>query len=275
MKGYNIGQKVTVVTCVGCGECRFCKKGIYNLCDNPRYLGYYYPGGFAEYMKIPAEAVKGGNILPVPDSLDFGKVSLIEPLSCCINGQEYLNIREGDRVVVIGAGPIGCMHAELARAKGASEVILFDVSETRLKLAERFEKIKLLNSSKEDTVKKVMEMTNGEGADVIIVACGINKVQEQALQMAGKKARISFFAGLPKDNPYIKFNSNLLHYKEISVFGAFASYKTHYEKALEFISSGRIDAGKFITHTFPLDKIVEAIEKTKSGDGLKVLVSIK
>ncbi|MFH1825622.1 MAG: zinc-dependent dehydrogenase [Candidatus Firestonebacteria bacterium] len=274
VKGFKIGERVTVVTSVGCQKCKFCKKGIYNLCDTPRYIGYYYQGGFAEYMIIPSPAVKGNNILKVPKKLDFLEVSLIEPLSCVINGQEYLNIQKGDTVVIIGAGPIGCMQAEVARVKGAKQIILFDISDTRLNLAKRFKKITLINSLKEDPVKKVMKLTNGNGADVIVVACGVNNAQEQALKMAAKRARISLFAGLPRDNPYIKFDSNIIHYKEVSVFGAFASYRLQYEKALDLISSNKINARKFITNTFPLEKIVEAIETTKKGEGLKVVVTI-
>lgn len=274
VKGYEVGEKITVVTSIGCGKCQFCKKKYYNLCDTPRYIGYYYPGGFAEYVAVPAEAVSGGNILKVPDKLDFPEISMIEPLSCCINAQEYLDIKKGDTVVVIGAGPIGCMHAELARSKSAKQVILFDISDVRLELAKRFKNITLVNSLREDPVKKVMDLTNNQGADVIIVACGINSAQEQAVQMAGKKARISFFAGLPKDNPYIKLNSNIIHYKEISIYGAFASYRKHFEEALRLIVSNNIDAKKFITHRLSLDEIVKAMETTKSGEGLKTVILI-
>ena len=270
--GFVKGEKVTVVTSIGCQRCPFCRKKLYNLCDTPRYLGYYYPGGFAEYMIVPSEAVEGDNILKVSEEIDFPEIALIEPLSCVINGQDYLQIEKGDNVVVIGAGPIGCMHAELARVQGAGQVILFDVSDTRLNLAERFTGITTINSAEEDPVRKVMELTDQVGADVVVVACSVNSAQEQAMQMAAKRGRISFFAGLPKDNPYIRLDSNIIHYKEVSVFGAFASYRLQYEKALELISSRKIDARKFITHTFPLEKIVEAFETAKKGEGLKVVV---
>jgi L-iditol 2-dehydrogenase len=223
-------------------------------------------------MIVPSEAVEGDNILKVPEKIDFPEVSLIEPLSCAINGQDYLRIEKGDVVAVIGAGPIGCMHAELARAQGAGQVILFDVSDTRLSLAQRFAGITTINSSREDPVQRVMELTDHVGADVVIVACSVNSAQEQAIRMAAKRGRISFFAGLPKDNPYIRLDSNIVHYKEVSIFGAFASYRLQYEKALKLISARKIDARKFITHTFPLEKIVEAFETAQKGTGLKVVV---
>ncbi len=274
VKGYTVGQRVTCVTSVGCGTCEYCGKGVFNMCDAARHIGYFFPGGFAEYVVIPSDAVKGNNILPVPDHLDFAEVAMIEPLSCCVNGQSYLDVREGDIVAIAGAGPIGCMHAELARAKGAKQIILFDVSADRLKLAARFENVTAVDSSGGDMVEKTLSLTGGRGADVVIVACGVNKVQEQTVHMAAKKARISFFAGLPKDNPIISFDANALHYKEIGVFGAFASYRKQFEEALDYITSGRIDAKKFVTHRFPLERLVEGIEMTKSGKGLKSLIEV-
>ncbi len=273
--GFKKGDKVTSVTCVGCQKCLYCKKGLYNLCDTPRYLGYYYPGAFAEYMIIPKEAIDGGNLLKAPGSLSFPAITMVEPLSCVIIGQDYLKVQKGDFAVVIGAGPIGCMHAEIAKASGAKTVVLFDVSESRLELAKRFDGLVLVNSAKEEPVKKVMDMTGGCGADVIVVACGVNAAQEQAVAMAAKLARISLFASLPKDNPFIKLDANIVHYKEVSVYGAFASYKKQYEKALSLIAEKKIQAEKFITHTYPLKDIVTAFETSKKGTGLKTVVTME
>ncbi|MFA5859428.1 MAG: zinc-dependent dehydrogenase [Elusimicrobiota bacterium] len=268
------GDKVTVVTCVGCGKCKYCKDKVYNLCDTPRYIGYYYPGGFTEYVKIPEEAVVGNNILKAGGRLDYEEISMVEPLSCCINGQQFLNIRKDDFVVIFGSGPIGCMHAELAKAQGAGAVVMFDVSDQRLELAKTFNIDHRINSMKVPPIEKVMELTSGIGADVIITACSANVAQEQAVAMVAKRGRISMFAGLPKDNPTIKFDSNVIHYKEASVFGAFASNRVHYEKALDLIAKGKINAKNFVTHRFPLEKIVDAMETTRSGAGLKSIIVI-
>jgi L-iditol 2-dehydrogenase len=275
-QGYKPGDNVTVVTSIGCQKCRYCKDGYYNLCDDPRYLGYYYDGGFAEYMIVPEDAVRCGNIMKITKKeLSYPEISIIEPLSCCINGQEYLNIKKGDSVVVFGAGPIGCMHAELAKAYGAKHVVMIDVSDKRLDMARRFKSITMfVNSGSVNPAEKMMELTEGHGVDVVITACSVNAVQEQAIQMIAKRGRISFFAGLPKDNPYIKFDSNVVHYKEVSVFGAFASFRKQYETALKLLSTGKVDAKQVIRHTYPLEKIVEALETAKSGVGLKVVVTM-
>ena len=268
------GDIVTVVTCVGDQTCSYCKKGYYNLCDNPRYIGYYYSGGFAEYVIVPEEAVIGNNILKIEADMDFPEISMIEPLSCVVNGQEYLDIQLGETVVIFGSGPIGCMHAELARVNGAEKIIMIDISQQRLELAKRFDITHFINSKNENPLEKVLEITDDQGANVVITACSVKDVQEQALEMITKKGRISYFAGVSKDDPYIKFNSNILHYKEVSLFGAFASSRSHFEKAYNLISSGKIDASKFVTHKFPLDNILEAINMKKEGKDLKSVIEI-
>ncbi len=269
--GIKKGERVVLVTSVGCGKCKFCHKGWHNLCSSGVAIGYYYQGGFAEYMQVPEPAVTQGNILPFPGKLSFAEASIVEPLSCCINGQEYLGITPEDTVVIFGCGPIGCMHAELVKAKPAQKLIMIDVDEKRLKMAEKFAPDIIINASQKDPVEEILSITDG-GADAIIVACGVNKVQEQAIQATNKKGRISFFAGLPKDRPTITLDSNIIHYKEISLFGAFASYEKQFREALGLIVNSKVNAKKIVTHKFALEKIVEAIEVAASGEGLKIVI---
>lgn len=274
VRNYQRGDKVILVTPVGCNRCEFCREGRHNLCLDFKALGYHYPGGFSQYMLIPPEAVKQGSLIKIPGDLPFEEASLVEPLSCCLNGQEYLEIKEGDTVVVFGAGPIGCMHVELAKSQGAKRTILVDISKERLSLAKRFSVDTFINSREEDVVARVLSLTGNLGADVVITACSANVAQEESLRIIKKRGRISFFAGLPKDKPTISLDSNIIHYKEISLFGAFASHKRQYEKALSLVSSGKIKVGKFITHTISLDELVQGIELTRSGRGLKVIVKL-
>jgi L-iditol 2-dehydrogenase len=272
VEGYELGEPVTVVTSIGCGQCNYCERGLTNMCPGSKAVGYYYPGGFAEYMIVPAEAVRQDAIVKLPEGMPYDKAAMVEPLSCCINGQEYLNIMPGDTVVVIGAGPIGCMHLMLAQADEAGKTIIIDVDEKRLKMAERFEPDLIIDGRDGSSVERVLQATAGLGAEVVIVACGSHQAQMDALRMAAKMGRVSYFAGLPKDKPTITFDSNLVHYREISVFGAFASHRRQFVKALDLISSGRINASKLITRRFPLERIVEGIVTTKKGEGLKSVV---
>jgi L-iditol 2-dehydrogenase len=272
VKAHSVGDRVTVVTSIGCGRCNYCAKGLTNMCPDSKAIGYYYPGGFAEYMTVPAEAVRQNAIIKLPEGMAYDEAAMVEPLSCCINGEEYLHIQGGDSVVVIGAGPIGCMHLMLAQAAGAGRTMVVDIDEKRLKMVERFEPDRVVDGRGGSSVEAVMEETNGLGAEVVIVACGSHQAQMDSLRMAAKMGRVSFFAGLPKDKPTITFDSNLVHYREISVFGAFASHRRQFVRALELVSSGKIDAAKVITHRFPLERIVEGIITTKKGEGLKSVI---
>lgn len=273
--GYKRGERVTLVTCVGCGKCEFCLAGRVNLCPQMKAIGYYYSGGFAQWMIVPAEAVYQGNILLLPDNLSFEEGTLAEPLSCCINGQEYLDIKAGDTVTIIGAGPIGCMHAQLAKVSGATKVILADISEERLELTRGVRADIYINSQKENLVDRVLGETQGVGAEVVITACPSPEAQEQALAIIRSRGRISFFGGLPHDKSKIPFESNIIHYKEISVFGAYASHHLQYQSALKLLSSQRIRGEKLITHRFPLEEIEKGIQVVKKGKALKAIITME
>ncbi len=272
--GWKIGDRVTVVTSVGCGTCRLCRQGRNNICAKTEALGYYYPGGFAEYIKIPAESIVQNSIIRLPDSVSFDEAAVVEPLSCCINAQNFLNIRKGDSLVLFGAGPIGLMHIELAQALGATKTIMVDINPERLTSSAKLVRIDhLVNSSEKDPVAEVMRLTEGEGADVIITANPAKITHEQAFRMAAIRGRISLFGGLPKDDSVIRFDSNIVHYREISVFGAFASARPEYEEALNLIKTKKIDAKKFISHRFPLDGITEGFKLVQEGKAIKVVIN--
>lgn len=274
--GYRPGERVIIVTEIGCGLCNWCRRGRQNMCpdvsQNLSAIGYRYPGAFAEYMVMPAKGVQQGNVIKVSDALPPEHACLAEPLSCVINGQSYLHIGPGDTVVVIGAGPIGCMHVAMAKVQGATKVILADISQPRLELAARAEPDVLVNSAEEDLVQRVMDETDGDGADVVVVACSVPAAQEQALRMVGIQGRVSLFGGLPRDRAVINFDSNIVHYKEVGVFGAFASYSYQYLQALSLLESGRVQANRFVTHRFPLDAIVEGFQTALKGEALKVVI---
>ncbi len=270
VKNYRDGQRVLLVTEVGCGTCRWCLEGRKNLCPEMRAFGYYYPGGFAQFMKIPEEAVNQDNLLPIPESLSFEEASLIEPLSCCVNGQGYLNISSGDKVVVIGAGPIGLMHAELAKGKGA-EVILIDVSSTRLQMAKDFSIDYFIDASCENSIERVREIT-GDGADVVIVACPSARAQEEAVRMAGVRGRVSLFGGLPPEDARINIDGNVLHYREIGIFGAFSSSNRQYAEALDIVNKGNFALKKFITASYPLGDIEKALKILLDGRAIKIII---
>jgi L-iditol 2-dehydrogenase len=272
VSGLEVGKRCIVVTAVGCGKCIYCSREQYNLCEDFKALGYDYKGGFAEYAVVPAAAVAQGNVIVIPDDMDADRAALVEPLSCCLNGQEYLGPQEGERALVFGAGPIGMMHAGILTARKCAPVIVADVSAERLAFVEEFGIGQPVQTGAGDPVEQILSESGGEKFDVIVTACSVKAVQDAALRLARKKARVSFFAGIPKDDPVLAIDTNHLHYNEISVFGAFASTVRHYHQALEMVKRADLPWDRFVTHKFKLDEITRAFEVIAAGQGIKVVI---
>lgn len=272
VSGLKSGDRVAVAPAVPCGECRYCRRGAQGMCDNLLAIGYQWDGGFAEYMAVPARAVRTGCVNKVPDNMSLEEAAIAEPLACCINAQELAWVGLGQSVVVIGAGPIGCFHVQLARANGATRVFLVDISAERLAMSRIVSPDASIDGSAGDPIKAVMDLTDGNGADVVITACSSGKAQEQALQMVAKRGVVNFFGGLPKDKPYIQFDSNLTHYREFYVIGNHGSSPQHNQLAINLIAAGKINAKQLISHRFSIDETLEGIATTEKAKGLKVIV---
>lgn len=272
VQGLCPGDHVVTSPAVPCGYCPECIAGRYNRCDNLLSIGEDLPGGFAQYVRLPVQTVSRGGVLPMPDGLLFEAATLVEPLSCVLNGQDLVNVGIGDTVVVIGLGTIGCMHVVMARLRGARRVIGVEKEATRLVAAQRFQADLYIHAQEQDPVAAVLEATNGRGAEVVIVACPSHEAQQQALAMAAKGGRISLFGGLPKDKPEVLLNTNIIHYREILVVGAFGASFPTLRKAAELTANGAIPVDLFISGRFPLERISEAFDMATQAHSLRVIV---
>lgn len=273
IESFKAGDRVAIGADVPCGVCKFCRNGLGNNCLINYAIGYQFSGGFAEYILLNETTVKYGPLHKIPDNLSFDEASLAEPLACCLNGYELANLKVGDSVVIIGAGPIGLMLVELAKSMGASKIILSQRSKERLKIARKFSADLLISSLEENFVERVMQETEGEGTDVVMVACANPSAQEEALKIVGHRGRVNFFGGLPPGSAKIKINSNLIHYKECFVLGSHGSVPRQHKIALDLLSKGLIKGKDFITHHFGLDEIKEAFKVAEKHQGLKVIIS--
>ncbi|MFA5645985.1 MAG: zinc-dependent dehydrogenase [Candidatus Ratteibacteria bacterium] len=269
---FSKGDRVAIAPAIPCGECHFCRRGMPAMCDNLEAIGYAYNGGFAEYMRVPAVAVRNGCVNPIPDSLDFDTAALAEPLACVINGQSLSKVEQGDTIVILGAGPIGCLHAQAAPYFGATTVILGDISQDRIALAD-FTGATLVDMSKEDIKKVVGKITKGRMAERVIVAAGSPKAQELGLELVAKRGSVNFFGGLPKETPFIQFNSNIVHYGEMFVTGTHGSSPYHNRIAIDLLASGKIDGTKFITHRFPLADLLQGFKAVEDRTAMKVIIN--
>jgi L-iditol 2-dehydrogenase len=192
-----------------------------------------------------------------------------------LNGQQLAQVGDGDDVVIIGTGPIGCLHARLARARGASRVTMVERSAERLELAaERVAPDEVvLAEDGVDPVAAIHALTDGRGADVVIVAAASGAAQESGVAMAAKRGRVSLFGGLPKDDPRISLDANLVHYRELSIVGAANSTPAQNAEAVAMIADGRVPVADLITATLPLDGVLDAIMGVRQGRGIKYVIA--
>ena len=269
---WKLEERVMVSPVIPCGSCFYCQRGWQAMCNDLTAIGYQYDGGFAQFMIVPEKGVRNGCVHKIPEELPFEEAALAEPLACVINGQELSRIRLGDIVLIVGAGPIGCLHTELAKLNGASQVILSDLEEQRLKLAQFTGADFFINCSVDNLKDGVEEITKGHMADRVIVAAGSRKAQEDSLSLAAKMGSINFFGGLPKESPNITFNSNLLHYGEFFVVGTHGSTPYHNEIALSLISSGKVKIKNYISHRLPLKNLLEGLKRAEERKSLKIII---
>jgi L-iditol 2-dehydrogenase len=262
------GMRVRAGNSAPCLRCRMCQRGSFNLCEDMMWLW----GAYAEYIKVPARMVFV-NMQEIPSHVSFEEAAVTEPLACVLRGAEKANIKLGDSVAIIGAGPIGLLHLLIAEKMGAEKIIMTDLVDERLDFARQLGADETVNAQHEDPVKKTKELTNNYGADVVIEAIGQPGTWEQALKMVRKGGTVLEFGGCPP-NTEIKLSTELLHYGDVTVIGAFHTTPTHFKKALNLIASGTIDVKPLITRKMPLTKIKDAFETlTTSKKDVKIAIN--
>ncbi len=256
------GERYCVQTVIGCGQCPMCRIHRENLCEKGfTAMGYQYNGGFAEYLVMPKKAVDQGCLIPVAADMDAKLGTLIEPLSCCINGMRPIPLEECGHALIFGGGIIGVLNGLVAKARGTREVTIVDVAQSRLDLHRNlglpFDHF--VNSAETDVEQWVEEATDGRGVDAVVVAASVPSIVPVAMKLLGFSGHLSIFAGMPKSNPVQSIDLNRIHYRELHVHGANSSVQRDYLEARDYLQSGRIDGSKLVTHTFPLARFNEAV----------------
>jgi L-iditol 2-dehydrogenase len=269
--GFAVGDTVGLSPTFSCGSCTECQRALFHLCRNAKVLGHQTDGGLAEFLLVPSQAVRDGVLVPYSVTADPVAISLAEPLSCIIHGQRFLDISFGDVVLVIGGGAIGLMHARLAKLAGASTVILSEPVEFRRTIAAEFGADVTVDPTTEDLAQIVSDRTNGDGADVVIVCIGVPALVNDALTLARKHARVSLFAGFPTDE-LTAIDSNLIHYKELTIVGSSNSTIVDYQQAIGLIESGAINTARLVTHRFTVDQYEDAVDMINHPQALKVAI---
>ncbi|MDR2159637.1 MAG: zinc-dependent dehydrogenase [Treponema sp.] len=271
-EGFKKGDRVSVAPNIGCGVCPNCRRGLNQLCPGYDAFGISLDGGFAEYMKIPRAAIVQGNVVKLPEGISPDQAVLVEPLSCCFNSWRALGTRPGDTVLIFGAGPIGALHVMINRLAGATKIIVADISAERLRQIREYGADEVINSSEQDPAAEAARLTEGQGPSVVITACSVPAVQQQALEIAGVEGRINFFGGMPKGKEAVTLNTNLVHYKQLKVLGTTGSTINDYLESMRIAASGRLPLEKLVSRRFRIDEINDAFQYAAGGTGMKTFV---
>jgi L-iditol 2-dehydrogenase len=248
------GMRVRAGNSAPCLRCAMCQKGKYNLCENMIWLW----GAYAEYIKVPARMVLV-NMQEIPKHVSYEEAAITEPLACVLHGVEEAGVKLGDTVAIIGAGPIGLLHLLTVKKLGVEKVIIIDLVDERLSFAEKLGADETINAGKVDVAEKVRQITGGYGADVVIEAIGLPTTWEQALTLVRKGGTVLEFGGCPPKTE-IRVNTELLHYGEVKVMGAFHATPLHFRRALNYIASKTINVKPLITRKMRLEEIKEAFQ---------------
>lgn len=264
--GLKEGMLVTANPYFNCGSCYSCRRGKVNCCEDNQTMGVQRDGSFSEYITMPIERIVDGK------GLDGKTLALIEPFSIGYHAINRGNVKEGDKVLVIGAGPIGIFAMISAKLKGA-EVYIADVLDKRLELAKELGAVGTINTMKENVIERVKEITNNCGMDVCVEAAGLPVTFLSCIDNVSFAGKVILIGNGKKET---SFNHSILLKKEVDVYGSRNSLHD-FEPLIDIVSSGKVDINKLITNVYSLDEATNAFEALKNNDGTmaKVLVSFE
>jgi len=268
---YHIGDRLFLFPGTYCMECDECISGHSENCSNEHVAKLAGTGGFAQYIAVSGEKIHYGGIYEIPETVSFDAASLGEPLTSVYACLENVQVGFPDTLVIIGAGPIGDFMAQLAKLRGAQRVIMIDINRSRLEMARQFGVDEIIDSSVQDPIEAVKQLTGGKGADKVISATPVNATQAQALHMVRKGGLVVFFGGVPKGS-LTELDTNLIHYNNIWIKGHFGASYSQSKRAFQLAIAPNFPSDKFITHILPLDQINEGIQLTRSGEAIKVVL---
>lgn len=264
------GDRLVVTHHVPCNICRYCLSGRHTVCDTLRATNYD-PGGFCEYVRLPAINVDRG-AFPIPDGVPFDEASMAEPLACVYRGQRRANIQAGQSALVLGSGLAGLLHINLARALGAGRIVSTDLSDFRLAAARRLGADVTLRAD-EYTPERLREANGGRLADLVIVATGARPALMQALQSVERGGTVLFYAPTEPGVEVPVAVNDVFFRNDATLTTTYAAAPGDLSTALELIASGRVQVGDMISHRLPLSETGLGFRLTAgASESLKVVI---
>ena len=268
VENVKVGDRVVCANSAPCGECFYCKRQEFELCENLDLLN----GAYAQYIVVPKRIVEK-NTLIIPASLSYEKAAFSEPLSNVVHGIAKTPIKKGDTVGVVGIGPIGLMFAKLAKLKGA-RVIAMGRNPLKLKLAQEFVQADVVIDLKKypDPSEFIMNYTEeGRGLDVAIECVGLPEMWEKMFSLVRKGGYVHFFGGCASGSS-VNIDCKRLHYDEVKIISSFHHTPQYFREALDLIAQGKIDVEKLITRKMDMKYAKRAIEMHRDGEAIKILL---
>jgi L-iditol 2-dehydrogenase len=267
---FKVGMNVVAANSAPCNKCFYCLRRQPNLCEHleDSLVGFTSPGAYAEYVRVPERIVRQ-NTFQVPDGVPLEEVASLEPLACVVHGWDLISANPAGVVVILGGGPIGLLHAQLARASGAKKVVLCDLVQDRLEEGRKIGVDATINSTEENLADRVSDLTDGRGADTVVEAVGKRETWETASNLVRKGGTVMLFGGCPSGTA-VSFQAEKIHYGELHVQGVFHHTPSAVERAFRLIVSGRVSIKPLISREMPLQEAREALELMGSGKALKI-----
>jgi L-iditol 2-dehydrogenase len=269
VKDYSIGDRVFVSHHVPCNECEYCKSGAHTACATLHKTNYY-PGGYAQYIRVPKINIKYG-IYKLPPQISFEEGTFIEPLACVIRGQRIAKLQKKESLLIIGCGVSGILQTSLAKSKGLKRIIAADINPYRLKLAKKFGADFTIDA-KESLSKKLIEINEGKLANQVIVCTGATKAALTSLECVDRGGTILFFA-VPDPNVKLPVPINQFWRNEITIKTSYGAAPGDLGEALTILSKKKLGVKDMITHRFNLQHTAEGFKvMAAAGKSLKVII---
>ena len=275
VSGFKVGDRIMVFHHIPCGECYYCRHKVFAQCPVYKKVGAtagFEPsgGGFAEYVRV-MDWIVGGGVVRIPETVSYEQASFVEPVNTCMKAIEILNLRPGETVLVIGQGPIGIILGVLAKRMGTS-VVTSDLYPQRLTISKSFGLDHNINASSQDPVKTVHDLTEGRGADVVILAAAGNSLVRPAIEAARPGGRVMLFAQTQRSE--VAIDPAAICVDEKTLLGSYSASVELQQESVDLVFSGEVDFTRLITHRFPLGQAIDALELAAhpGPDSMKVVI---
>ena len=266
---YKVGDRVFVSHHVPCNKCRYCLKGNHTACET-LHTTNYYPGGFAQYIRVPKINVEQG-VYKLPLGMSFEEGTFIEPLACVIRGQQLAAVTKEDSLLIIGSGVSGILHAQLAKFKGVQRVFVADINQHRLKLAEKFGADHTIEA-KENLPQKLKTLNDRRLADQVAVCTGATQAALTALECVDKGGTLLFFA-VPDPTVKVPVPINQFWRNEITIKTSYGAAPNDLKQSLAFLTEGKLNVKDMITHKLSLRQAAEGFKlASQAENSLKIIL---